>query len=293
MKNAPILHAIEAFAFERLRRAILRRRHEDVRAFGARFGRFAHRLLGRQRRLAEQNLERVFPDRPEAEREQIARACFEHFGGNFCEVLSLGRFDRESILSLFEIEGMEILEALVRDEDGFFLHAGHYGSWEMALYPLGAAIDGLHAVARPLDNPRIDGALRRLRERSGATLIGKVGVGRRMRTIVRGGGRVAIVIDQHVRPGAAIRVPFLGHPAWTSPLLAMLALRLQVPVLPFTCEPLPGGRYRLVFREPIRGEGRGEDAEVEMTRRILAPVEDDIRRRPELWLWMHRRWRDG
>ena len=293
MKQAPIQHAIEAFGFDRLRRSILGRPHEQVRSFGARFGRWAYRLLVGPRRVAERNLSRVFPKLAEDERRQIALACFEHFGGHFAETLSMARFDRDAALERFDIEGWEHLEALERGGEGFFFHTGHFGTWEMALYPFALRLGNVQAVARPLDNPRIDVEMRALRERFGIRLIDKAGAGRRMRSAVRAGARVAIVIDQHVRPSAGVRVPFLGHPAWTSPVLALLALRLAKPVVPFTCRPLPEGRYHLRIDPPIVGEGRGMDAEIEMTRRIFAPLEDDIRRRPELWLWMHRRWRDA
>ena len=67
-------------------------------------------------------------------------------------------------------------------------------------------------------------------------------------------------------------------------------------MLPFTCEPLPEGRYRLAFHPPIEPDptgpdGKGDVAQAALTRRYLEAVERDIRGRPELWLWMHRRWR--
>ena len=95
-----------------------------------------------------------------------------------------------------------------------------------------------------------------------------------------------------MRPSAGIKVPFLGFPAWTSPVLAILSTRTGAPVLPFTCVPQGEDGYKLSFRQPIFPSGRGPEAEAELTGRYLAAVEEDIRRAPEGWLWMHRRWRD-
>ncbi len=299
MKNAPVQHAVEYFFFRRFQNYLLRRPHAQVREVGARLGRVAYRLLASPRKKALRNLELVFPQKTDAERRLITRKCFEHFGSQFCESVSIGRFRQDEILNYFDIEGWEIIEQLTEQGRGFFLHTGHYGSFEMALYPCGMLLEGYHGVVRPLDNPKINDELMRIRGKFGAQILSKAGVALKMRSAVRRGQRVAIVIDQHVRPSAGIQVPFLGHPAWTSSLLASLALKLDAPVVPFVCLPAPEGRYKLEFRPPIWGTAEGlskdpltrDQAVADLTTRILAEVEEDVRRRPEWWLWMHRRWR--
>ena len=292
MKDAPIQHAAEYLLFRAFRRLALDRPIADVRRFGHRLGRLAFRLLGGQRKLALRNLARVFPEMAADERERIAHACFELYGAQFCETIACGRLTPEEIERKFEIEGWEIVEELRRDRSGFFLTTGHYGAAEIALYPLGRLLPPFFAVGRPLDNPHIDGAIRRIRERGGVEMIDKSGASHRMLTAYRKGGHVAIILDQHVRPSAGIKVPFLGFPAWTSPVLAILSSRTSAPVLPFTCVPQGTDGYRLTIRQPIFPSGRGPEAEAELTQRYLKVVEDDIRRAPEGWLWMHRRWRD-
>ena len=296
MKNAPFLHAVEYFAFRRFRNHLMRRSHQEVRELGAKVGGWAYGLLKSPRKKALGNLERVFPEKSADEREQIARDCFRHFGSQFFESLSIERFETSNILDQFDLEGWEILEELQAQEKGYFLHTGHYGSFEMALYPCGMLLDGYHGVVRPLDNPRINADLLAVRGKFGARILSKAGVALKMRSAVRNGNPVAIIIDQHVRPSAGVKVPFLGHPAWTSNLLASLAIKMKVPVVPFACLPIDGGRYRLEIRPPIWADDTIEDraeAVLDLTSRIMAEVEKDIHRRPEWWLWMHRRWRDG
>ena len=291
-KEAPIQHAAEYLFFRAFRRLALERPIAEVRRFGHQLGRMGFKLLGGQRKLALNNLAKVFPELDAAENERIARACFELYGAQFCETIACGRLSPEEIDSHFEIEGWEIAEQLQRERGGFFLTTGHYGAAEIALQPLGQRLKPFYAVGRPLDNPHIDAAIRRIRERGGVEMIDKAGASHRMLTAFRRGGHVAIILDQHVRPSAGIRVPFLGLPAWTSPVLAILSTRTGAPVLPFTCVPRGEDRYHLSFRQPIFPEGRGPEAEAELTRRYLAVVEEDIRRAPEGWLWMHRRWRE-
>ncbi len=292
MKDAPIQHAAEYLLFRAFRALALERPIADVRRFGHKLGRLGMRLLGSQRKLALRNLAKVFPEKDPAEHARIAKACFELYGAQFCETIACGRLAPEEIDRHFEVVGWEIVERLRQEHHGFFLTTGHFGAAEIAVHYFGRHLPPFHAVGRPLDNPRLDEAIRRIRERGGVEMIDKSGASHRMLTAYRRGGHVAVILDQHVRATAGIKIPFLGFPAWTSPVLAILSSRTGAPVLPFTCEPQGEDGYRLTIRQPIFPEGRGPEVEAELTRRYLASVEDDIRRAPEGWLWMHRRWRD-
>lgn len=292
MKHAPVQHAVEFFFFNRLRQAVLRRPHERVGELGERLGGLSHRLLGSKRKLAERNVARAFPERSADEHRRIAHAAFRFQGRYYCEVLSCERFDQQQILDRIRLENWHIVEDLLASGQGCYFHSGHHGMMEMALYPLSAWVDGLWAVARPPDNPKIDAVIRDHRERFGLRMIDKAGAASKVRTVIRGGGRVALVIDQHVRSSVAVQVPFFGHPAWTSRMVALFAIRAKVPIIPVVCLADGPGRYRLAAKAPIYGEGRGIEAETELTRRIMASVEEDVRAHPEQYLWMHRRWRD-
>ena len=100
-----------------------------------------------------------------------------------------------------------------------------------------------------------------------------------------------VLLDQRVRPRDSVEVPFFGRPAHTSNLVARLALKHETPVVPIYAYPAPDGRYRIVARPAIAAEGAGPNPVLELTSRYLAAVEAEIRRKPELWLWMHDRWR--
>ena len=278
-------------AFYRAMKGFLRSRsHTAARRFGRRVGGLAYHLFSPARRLVMQNLELALPELGPDERR---RGGFRHFGAHFGDLLSASRFTREDARTHFDLEGWEHLEAAERAAGGYILTAGHYGSWEQAIYPLSLRIDKLQAVARPPNNPLVAADLKADRERFGIVLVEKKGAGFKLLNAYRKGARIAMSIDQHVRPSAGIQVPFLGHPAWTSPVLAMLSIRTGAPVVHFTCVPTAGGRYRVRFRPPIEPVGRGAEARAALTRRYMEEIERDVRRQPELWLWMHRRWRTG
>lgn len=296
MRHRPVLHSCEYAAYRAFKTAVLALPHPRVRSFGAGLGALLYRTIPGLRRRVSQNLELGLPDVSELARQRIALGCFRHFFAHFFEILSLSRFDETEILELFDVEGWEVVEQAEQDERGYFLTAGHFGSWEMAAALFQLRVGNLAVVIRPLDNPMMERDLRSIRERFGVRLIPKRGAGHRALNAYRAGARVAVIIDQHPGPlEEGIMVPFLRRPARTSPVLAFLSLHTGAPVIHFRCEPIAGGRYRVTVRPPIepRGSGRDSAAQLDLTRRYLEEVEHDIESRPELWLWMHRRWRNG
>ncbi len=95
-----------------------------------------------------------------------------------------------------------------------------------------------------------------------------------------------------VQDRSAVTVEFLGRPAATTSAIAALALRTGVPVIPVFALPLPDGRYRMIYETPVEAPDPGSpDAVRLLTQRCTDVLEMYVRRYPELWLWMHRRWR--
>lgn len=290
MKNAPVQHRIEYACLRAAAAFILTRSHAQARRLGQRLGRLAYWLLGAKRRPALDNLALALPELGTARHREIVRACFEHYGAAFCEVVSAARLSREELLARLRVDGWENLERVIADGGRYFLMTGHLGNPDLAALYMGLRLGPLHAVVRPPDNPYVDRYLQAIRGRFGNQLIGKKGAGHRMLNAYRKGERVAIIIDQRVRPSAGIQVPFFGHPAWTSPVLAYLSSYTGAVTVPVYCYPEGEDGYLVRVRPPIAPAGRGPEAEAELTRCYLEDVEREIRLRPEMWLWMHRRW---
>ena len=110
--------------------------------------------------------------------------------------------------------------------------------------------------------------------------------------LLHGGQGVGILIDQHIQSRDAIYVEFFDRPAATTSAVAALALRTGAPVVPLFALPLGGGRYRMIYEHPVEPPPPdAPDAVHEFTQRCTDVLEMYVRRHPELWLWMHRRWR--
>jgi KDO2-lipid IV(A) lauroyltransferase len=132
-----------------------------------------------------------------------------------------------------------------------------------------------------------------VRTATGNHVIYRRGAIRRVLRTLERNEAVAFLIDQHIQSSDAVYVDFFSRPAATTSALAALALRTNAPVIPVFGLPLPGGRYRFICEHPVPPPASGEpDAIKEFTQRCTDVLEMYVRRYPELWLWMHRRWRD-
>ncbi len=250
-----------------------------------------YRLVDRRRwRVTLENLAGALPDVDPAQRERIARECFAFFGSTLFDATVSIEAEPENMRARFDVEGWEHIEAVEKRGTGYAIMSAHWGAWEALARYLGLALGELNIISRPPTNPLMVRDFREIRRRYGHVLVHKRRAGFRMLRLLKDGGRIGILIDQRVRPKDGILEPFLGPLAWTSPLLAFLALKTGAPVVPVYCAPTAGGRYLLRVEPPIEPGTPGPEAASRLTRAYLASVEGVIRAQPELWMWMHRRW---
>lgn len=292
MKNRPLGHRVEYGLYIALKTLLRTLPHSGTRSFGRGLGSLAHALDRRHRDVALRNLALALPEMDEAERRRLVKRCFRHFGAALCDAISSTRFAPTELCHRMSLRGWENLEEAERRGKGIFILSAHLGLWELVPPMIGLTRGRMDIVVRPADNPWLDRELRGLRERFGNAVIPKRGAARRMLEVLRGGGRVGILIDQRVQEKEGIAVPFFGRPALTSPVLARVSLRTGAAVVPIAAYPEPGGRYRVVVRPAVLPPEGGDDEEAvaALTRRYLEIAEEDIRAHPEMWLWMHRRW---
>ena len=264
-----------------------------VRRCGAALGRLAYALDAAHRRIALENLAAAFPSRPERERRMLVRAMFAHFGSLLLELLKFGTYTPDQMHAAIDVEGEERARQAYQQERGVLFFTGHFGYWEIQ-----AIVEPLHGhpisvLARPLDNARLNEMLERIRTRTGNSVIYRQGAVRKILRELAANHGVALLIDQHLHTPDAVYVDFFRRPAATTSALAALALRTGAPVIPVFALPLPRGRYRLVYEHPVDPPHTDTpDAVREFTQRCTDVLEMYVRRHPELWLWMHRRWRD-
>jgi Kdo2-lipid IVA lauroyltransferase/acyltransferase len=265
-----------------------------VCAWGETVGAAFYAFDAPRRRVALDNLAHAFPRRTPAERRTIALRVFRHFGRMLFELLKFSTLGADQMLARVEFEGADrARQAYAAGRGAFFLTA-HFGCWETNGLVHALHLAPIGVMARPLDNPMLHDLLERVRQCTGNWVIYRKGGIRRALRALESGQGVAILIDQHIHGPDATLVDFFNRPAATTTALAALALRTGAPVIPVFAIPTAPGRYRMVYEHAVDVPGPDSaDPNREFTQRCTDVLEMYVRRYPELWLWMHRRWRDA
>ena len=265
-----------------------------VNAWGAAIGITFYVVDRQHRRVALANLEQCFPNKPASERRAIARATFMHFGRVLLKLLTFSTLTPEQMMKASEYEGDERVRLAYAKGNGILFFTGHFGFWELHALAHAVKLRPIGVLARALDNQQLNALLERVRTKTGNTVIYRQGAVRRVLKTLQAGEGVAMLIDQHMHSPDAIWVNFFRRPAATTSTLAALALRTGAAVIPVFAHPLPGGRYKFVYESPVEPPAAdAPDAIREFTQRCTDVLEMHVRKHPELWLWMHRRWRDA
>lgn len=264
-----------------------------VRAAGRLLGLLFYVFDARHRGVALDNLAHAFPWRTPRERRAIARRVFAHFGRLAFDLLKFSTLKSEEMLRRVEFDGDERIRQALAQNKGYFLLTGHFGFWELQGLAHALRLGPMGVLARTLDNPRLNALLERVRQSTGNTVIYRRGAVRRVMRMLETNQGVGLLIDQHSHTPDAVLVDFFGRPAATTSSLAVLAARTGAPVVPSFMIPLPRGRYRIVYEHTVDPPKDETPEEIRaFTQRCTDVLEMYVRRYPELWLWMHRRWRD-
>ena len=265
-----------------------------TRAMGAGVGRLFHLFDRRHRRIALANLAAAFPHRARADRRAIARGVFVHFGRLLFELMKFSGLTREQMLSRVEWEGERWADAAYAAGRGVLFFTGHFGYWEIqAIAHAAASNRSIGVLARALDNPALHELLEQIRGCTGNFSIYRRGAIRRVLRTLQSNQSVAIMIDQHIQAPDAVTVSFFDRPASTTLALAMLARRTGAAVIPVFAVPSEGGGYNVEYLPeivPRRSDDRDADL-ADLTQRCTSLIEQQVRRHPEAWLWMHERWK--
>ncbi|MFN7940922.1 MAG: lysophospholipid acyltransferase family protein [Thermoanaerobaculia bacterium] len=284
----PARSALLRFATRALDGLLERLDWNEAQAFGRRLGRTGWRLAARDRTRSLEHLEIAFPERTLEARERLSRASFEHFGAMLAECLWLRHRGETELRRRVAMEGWEHVEAARAEGRPIHIATGHCGNWEMLAAALNAHGLGMAVVARELDDPGLQALLVDFRSRFGSRTIvrGAPGAARDLLRALRGGGALGMLIDQDTRVDG-VWVPFFGRPAYTPVGAADLARRWNAVVLPTFIERLPDGSHRATIHPRLDLPADPTAATAAMT----AAIEAQIRRVPDQWVWMHRRWR--
>jgi KDO2-lipid IV(A) lauroyltransferase len=260
---------------------------------GSTLGHGFYYFSGRLRRTGHRNLELALPDLSQSQRRLLLRGCFESLG-RLLGVFSHFAASPETLRDLIDCEGLEHIEAARKSGRGVILFTGHVGAWELSSFALSLFGHPLSFLVRRIDNPKIEKLIEGRRTRLGNRTIDKRSAAREMLQILQTGGTLGILVDLNTLDREGIFVDFFDVPASTTFMLAKLALRTEAAVLPvFAPWDRQRRRFLLKIDEPLCFERSGDDEDDvrRLTQLFTGVVEKYVRRYPDQWLWIHRRWK--
>jgi Kdo2-lipid IVA lauroyltransferase/acyltransferase len=265
-----------------------------ARAIGIAFGLTIYFVHGRLRRVGLRNLAFAFPQMPARERRRIVRGEFVSLGRQLAEVCLFPRYTRENVSRVVVYEGFENFERAYARGKGVLFLTGHIGAWELSAFAHSLQGHPLSIVMRSLDNPYVDGLLQRYRTMHGNRTVDKDDFVRGLLSAMRAGETVGILMDTNMTPPQGVFVDFFGIPACTASGLARIALRTDAAVVPgFTVWDSKLRKYVLHFDPAVEliRTGDNEADIVANTAKFTRVIEEVVRRYPDQWLWVHRRWK--
>jgi KDO2-lipid IV(A) lauroyltransferase len=289
--------------------------HEYVAAWGARLalalfaalsldrasalgGWIARRIGPRSgaNKIAARNLARAMPELTPAQQTEALVGMWDNLGRVIAEYAHLADLGDEIAAGTARVEivGTGHIDAVIAAKRPTIFFSAHYGNWE--LLGLTATRKGLPLVQvyRAANNPLTEDLLQSLRQAVGGRLVPKgMQAARELIKALRQNESLAMLVDQKLTTGVA--VPFFGRDAMTAPAIAELALRAGCPVVPAYVERLGGAHFRVTVEAPIILEDTGNREQDVYNGLLLInrTIESWIRKRPDHWFWVHRRWPKG
>lgn len=293
-KRSILQNKAELYAVRSLIGAIGALPIETSMRFGKSLGRFLAKKFPKLQKTARRNLEIAMPELSEAEKEKIIRGTFESLGRHLGFISHFKKFKHEDIHRLVEVVGKEEnFDKAYAEGSGVLFFTGHFGSWEVFnLLPPAFGL-GMNILVRRIDNPLVEDFVDAMRTQFGSVTLDKTKSARTMFRVLRKGKLLGILADLNVQEKEGVFVDFFGIPASTTTSIAKLALATNAAVLPaFAVWEESKSKYVVYLEPPVEYE-KTEDADRDilvLTQKITNVVEKYIRKYPEQWLWIHKRW---
>jgi KDO2-lipid IV(A) lauroyltransferase len=253
-----------------------------------------YHLHGRLRKVGLRNLEIAYPEMAAAERRRIVRGVFVSLGRQLAEFCRFPRYTRDNVAQVAVYEGFENFDAAQRRGKGVLFLTAHLGGWEVGSFVHSIHGHRLRIVVRALDNPYLDRLVERYRTLHGNSTFEKQDFARGLIAAMRAGETVGLLMDQNMTPPAGVFVNFFGVPACAASGIARVALRTDASVVPaFTIWDDVRRKYRITFAPRLALPKSGDDERdvVNATQLFTSVIEDYVRKTPDQWLWVHRRWK--
>lgn len=248
-------------------------------------------VAGYRNEVIATNLARSFPDKSEAEREDIQRAFQEWFCDLTVETIKTLTIGERSLRQRVDFEGQDLFRRFAEKNQSIIIVLGHFGNWELAgaRYSLEKGLPQLYVIYHPLNNRYFDRLLYRMRTRLGTKLYTMKETSRSMLRDRELNTATAFIADQTPSPDRAHWMEFLNQDTPVFMGTEMLSRKLGYPIVYLSVTRPRRGRYRM--KAVLLVEDPKSTSQGEITEKHTRRLESDIKDSPDIWLWSHRRWK--
>ena len=254
------------------------------------------KLIHPRKQVIDDNLKLAYPHTPERWRKDIRGQVYENIAWTVTELLALQRDPEQAFKWVKKVHNMEIADELLADKHGAIFLSGHFGNWELLAgwYAQYALKHGhkLYIVTQEMHDKDISRYIERMRLNVKVELIPKETSVQKFARILKDGAHIALLND--IAGYGSVIVPFMGHDATNMPGPAIMAMLSGVPIVPVCIYRDAPFEHEVEFFEPVKMPDKSLSHDERMRAIILEcnkVYEQFIRKRPELWFWLHKRWR--
>jgi Kdo2-lipid IVA lauroyltransferase/acyltransferase len=286
-------HGAEYIAFRTLAFFVMMLPLSGARWLGRTLGGFVFSCLGYRREVTLGNLRRAFPEKSEDELMRIARGSFESVGTSLLELVWYPRMSREQVSNAMHFHNPEVLKNAYEKRKGLLVLTAHFGNWEL----LGGCIAvqfgiPLNGIAKTQSNRLVNRSIDERRLRFGNKVVPMETSLREVMRALRNGEAIGIVADQ-AAPKENVPVEFFGTMVPTHQGPSVFSLKMGSPLVAVFSVRRPDGSYDAYVEEVPAADltEYTEENVTELTKRHVKVTEKYIRRFPDQWMWMHKRWK--
>lgn len=263
------------------------------RLFAVFIAKLFYHLSLKHQLIAIHNLMRSFPNRPLREIIRIAKESYISFILVAAEFFDIPYLNKDNLHQWITIEGLENYTEACKEGKGVLIFGAHFGNWEIGNAALAIMTQPFIFVYRIFDSPFVESGITGVRASYGNISLSKENAMRPMIRLLKKGITINLLIDQNVAWYGGVFVDFFGRKACTTAGLALLAMRTGAPVLPVFTRRMSNGKYLLEIGKKVEiiTSGNREVNILINTQNFTKIIEEQIRKYPEQWFWVHQRWK--
>ncbi|MDX2500497.1 MAG: hypothetical protein QNL14_08295 [Deltaproteobacteria bacterium] len=271
----------------------IKRQMKRAMALGRLIGTLIYWIDVPHRLTVKRNLGLAFPDWSPEKKRRVSKRVFQNLGATLVEICQLVRYSKSDVLARVQVVSAERWQRALDKNQGLIIVSAHMGNWEFGVQYAACFMQApTLGVAKKIRFKPLDKWVYKLRTRFGINIIDKKGALPDMRQALRRRETVGLLVDQSRRK-ESVDVNFFGHRVPATTEAAFLGLRCKSPILPIFCVRESSGQLTIHVDEPLNIKRSGDlRADVQTnTQLITDAVERMIRRYPDQWFWVHKRWK--